>query len=371
MARLIQPWVGLTLSSSPSFFHAPRLSIRGTPGLPVLDTHTHSLVINGRISPGMLCWKQLRGAISPGPLVHAGGVGFRALLSLHRESQGSAVGAALPWLDTRFMVTAVKATGCLQPTQGQWPQLSAWSWLLLQKGRIWGERSGWWVDHVLSCRAYCPLLLPPVSAEWHLYQLLPEGVTLAKCHRLQHEWSFFILHFSPCCLLSTPQVPFFFFYFERTLPWNSSAGKSNYIFSSGLFLKKPPNHLWLKHRDYSGWKTLLATALPAPAVGFIPRFSPMLEPMMTAGLIAAVCLGCHCGRAEAPFPGEINRLIQRHPSSNWWAYLESQQGPCDSRTMLVITLPCNSGGYFCRNKNWETSADRRLAFPDLLLFSKF
>lgn len=164
----------------------------------------------------MLCWKQLHGAISPGPLVHAGEVGFRALLSLHREPQDSAVGAALPWLDTHFMVTAVKATRCLQLTQGQWPQLSAWSWLLLQRGRIWGVRSGWWVDRVLSCRAYCPLLLPPVSAEWHLYQLLPEGVTLATCHRLQHEWSFFILHFSPCCLLSTPQVPFFFLFWKDT-----------------------------------------------------------------------------------------------------------------------------------------------------------
>lgn len=46
--------------------------------------------------------------------------------------------------------------------------------------------------------------------------------------------------------------------------------KSNYIFSSGFTLRKPPNHLWLKHRDYSRGKMSLVAALPASLSWFHP-----------------------------------------------------------------------------------------------------
>lgn len=86
-----------------------------------------------------------------------------------------------------------------------------WSWLLPQRVSIWVEGSGWWEEErtMLFPAEPFALLLPTVSAEWHLYQLLPKGVTLVKCHQLQHERSFSILHFSPCHLPSFPQVPFF------------------------------------------------------------------------------------------------------------------------------------------------------------------
>lgn len=136
---------------------------------------------------------------------------------------------------------------------------------------LWGE-GGWWgggEDHAISCGAHLSLLLPPVSAEWHLCQLLPKGVTLVKCHRLQHEWWFSILHFSPCCLSSIPQVPFFILkgHHLQIQVWGD---KSNYILSSGFPLRKPPNHLWLKHRDYSRGKMLLVAALPASLSWFHP-----------------------------------------------------------------------------------------------------
>ena len=128
------------------------------------------------------------------------------------------------------------------------------------------------MDHAISCRFYCSLLFPTLLAEWHLYQLLPKGVTLVKCHRLQHEWSFSILHFSPCRLPSTPQVPFFILRGHRLEIQVQE--KVITFFLQVCLSKKPPNHLWLKHRDYSRGKMLLVAALPASLSGFhSPLFS--------------------------------------------------------------------------------------------------
>lgn len=65
------------------------------------------------------------------------------------------------------------------------------------------------------------------------------------------------------------QVPFFILegHHLEIQVWGD---KSNYIFSSGFPLRKPPNHLWLKHRDYSRGKMLLVAALPASFSGFHP-----------------------------------------------------------------------------------------------------
>lgn len=118
--------------------------------------HTCYLVINSWISPEMLWWEWLHGNVSPGLLAH---VGFRALLSLDREPphpQASAVGAALLRLDMCFMMTAVKATRCLQPAQGHWPQLCLVLSSSLESqdvgGGEWLMRGGG-EDHAISRRA--------------------------------------------------------------------------------------------------------------------------------------------------------------------------------------------------------------------------
>ena len=136
--------------------------------------------------------------------------------------------------------------------------------------------------------------------------------------------------------------------------------------------KKPPNHLWLKHRDCSRGKMLSVAALPASLSGFhSPLFSH--AEAHEDSMVDCCCLPAFRaalgGLRPCPRGGQSSH--QCHPSSKWWDYLESQQGLCNSRAMLVITLPCNYSGYNCRAKNWETLSDKRLAFPDLLLFSKF
>lgn len=229
--------------------------------------------------------------ISPGPLAH---VGFRASLSLDRDAPPPHPRALLlvqlfwGWICSSSW-QQWKWQACLQPPQDQWPQLCL---VLTSSPECQDLGGGEWlvrgrVVHAISCTAHLSLLLPIVSAEWHLYQLLPKGVTLVKCHTLQHEWFFSILHFSP----ATSLIPLkCLFYFKRTLPWNTSVGKSNYIFSSGLPLKKPPYHLWLKHRDYSRGKTLLVTAWLLPSLGFTNHFSLMLRAVVTVWLIAAALL---------------------------------------------------------------------------------
>ena len=138
-------------------------SIPGTPWLPALDTHTYSLVINSCHSPGLLWWKWLHSTVSPGSLVHTGEVGFRAVLSLGRDPQGSAVGATLLWWDMHSIVTVVKDMRCLQPAQGQWTQLSAWFWHLpreagfVGRGVVGERRSG-------SCYFLQSLLLSLASS---------------------------------------------------------------------------------------------------------------------------------------------------------------------------------------------------------------
>ena len=127
----------------PSFMPLDDWSIPGTLWLPALDTHTHPLVINSCTSPGMLWWKWLHDTVSPGPLGYAGEVGLRAVLSLDRDPPGLCCGGNSPMVGHALHCGAVKATRCLQPAQGQWPQLRAWLWLLPQRGKVCGEGSGW------------------------------------------------------------------------------------------------------------------------------------------------------------------------------------------------------------------------------------
>lgn len=288
-------------------------SIPGNPWLPAPDTHTHSLVINSCTS-GMLWWTWLHGSVSPGPLGYAGEVGFRAVLSLDRDPQGSAVGATLLQLDMHSIVTAVKATYKMSAASSR-PVASAQGLVLTsphERQDLWGgewlERGG--VDHAISCRFYRSLLFPTLSAEWHLYQLLPKGVTLVKCHRLQHEWSFSILHFSPCCLPSTPQVPFFIL---RGHCLEIQVQEKVITFSLQVCLsKKPPNHLWLKHRDYSRGKMLLVAALPASLSGF---YSPLFSHAKASGdsMVDCCCLPAFLatlgGLRPSPSGGQSSRSV--------------------------------------------------------------
>lgn len=140
------------------------------------------------------------------------------------------------------------------------------------------------------------------------------------------------------------------------------------FFSSGLPLKKPPNHLWLKHRNYSRGKTLLVAALPAslsgshPPLTFLPCWGQYWQRGWWLLPPAPLCTL----RAEDPLPAEVKPLVQCHTSSKWWAYLDSQPGLSDSRAMLIIILPCHG-----RTKNWGTSSDKWFTFSGLLLFSNF
>ena len=171
-------------------------------------------------------------------------------------------------------VTVVKATRCLQPAQGQWPQLSACLWHVPQRGRICGEGSGWREEEWI-------MLFPTESTALSCFLLSQLNDICTSCSQKESLWrnvTGFSMNdpspsFTSLPAASRPPLKCLF-YSERTLPWNSSAGKSNYIFCSGLPLKKPPKHLWLKHRDYSRGKMLLATALPSSLSGFhSPLFS--------------------------------------------------------------------------------------------------
>lgn len=250
-------------------------SIPGTLWLPALDTHTQHLVINSCTSPGMLWWKWLHDTVSPGPLGYAGEVGLRAVLSLDRDPPGLCCGGNSPVVGHALHCECSESYEMSAASSR--PVASAQGLALTsppERQGLWGgeqlERGG--MDHAISCRFYCSLLFPTLLAEWHLYQLLPKGVTLVKCHRLQHEWSFSILHFSPCRLPSTPQVPFFILRGHRL---EIQVQEKVITFSLQVCLsKKPPNHLWLKHRDYSRGKMLLVAALPASLSGFhSPLFS--------------------------------------------------------------------------------------------------
>lgn len=128
---------------------------------------------------------------------------------------------------------------CLQPAQGQWPQLRAWFWLLPMRGRICGEGSGWREEEWI-------MLFPADSTALSCFLLSQLNDICTSCSQKESLWwnvTGFSMNdpspsFTSLPAASRPPLKCLFFYSERTLPWNSSAGKSNYIFSSGLPLKK-------------------------------------------------------------------------------------------------------------------------------------
>lgn len=214
-------------------------SIPGTLWLPALDTHTQHLVINSCTSPGMLWWKWLHDTVSPGPLGYAEEVGLRAVLSLDRDPPRALLWGQLScgWTCTSLWVqwklrdvcSQLKASGLSSGPGSDFSPREARS---VGRGAVRERRNG-------SCYFLQILLLSLVSYSLSRMTFVPAAPKRSHFGEMSQASAWMILLHPSLLSLPPPVHPSSaFFYSERTPPWNSSAGKSNYIFSSGLPLKK-------------------------------------------------------------------------------------------------------------------------------------
>lgn len=202
---------------------------------------------------------------------------------------------------------------CLQPAQGQWPQLRAWFWLLPMRGRICGEGSGWREEEWI-------MLFPADSTALSCFLLSQLNDICTSCSQKESLWwnvTGFSMNdpspsFTSLPAASRPPLKCLFFIL-RGHCLEIQVQEKVITFSLQVCLsKKPPNHLWLKHRDYSRGKMLLVAALPASLSGF---YSPIFSHAKASGdsMVDCCCLPAFLatlgGLRPSPSGGQSSRSV--------------------------------------------------------------